>query len=165
MHYSFDSLPETLSDLKALPQAALKTPEDTAALVILALAEYPKNSAESIEMLSFLKGPGGPLSEYEKQFLRDRFMDHGYIMNSYFAGSSPENNYTPAKPYSFDITEPVHGRDQIAEGYIRVSVKSSGADTEREIKLRTKASTGEWFLYEQFLLPGIRVPKAQDPWA
>lgn len=165
MHYSFDSLPKTLSELQALPQASLKSPEDTAALVILALAEYPDNKENSIEMLSFLKGPGGPLSEYEKQFLRDRFMDSRYIMNSYFAGSSPENNYTPAKPYSFDINEMAHGRDQITEGYVRVSVKSSGADSEREIKLRTKASTGEWFLHEQFLLPGIRAPKAQDPWA
>lgn len=165
MHYTFDSLPKNLDELKALPQASLKAPEDTAALVILALAEYPENKEASIEMLSFLKGPGGPLSEYEKQFLRDRFMDSSYIMNSYFDGSSPENNYTPNKPYSFDIHEMVHGRDQISEGYVRVSVKSSGADTEREIKLRAKASTGEWFLNEQFLLPSIRIPKAQDPWA
>ena len=35
----------------------------------------------------------------------------------------------------------------------------------RQIRLRTKPSTGEWFLWEQFILSDIRPPKSADPWA
>lgn len=44
-------------------------------------------------------------------------------------------------------------------------MKSTGADTEREVRLRLKKSTGQWFLNEEYLLPDIRVPKSADPWA
>ncbi len=34
------------------------------------------------------------------------------------------------------------------------------------MKLRQKASTGQWFLWEySSILSGIRIPAAQDPWA
>ena len=42
---------------------------------------------------------------------------------------------------------------------------SGGADSARQIKLRTKPSTGQWFLWEQFLLADIRKPVSADPWA
>ena len=36
----------------------------------------------------------------------------------------------------------------------------------RPIKLRQKASTGDWFLWEySSILSGIRIPSAEDPWA
>ena len=36
----------------------------------------------------------------------------------------------------------------------------------RPMKLRQKASTGEWFLWEySSILSGIRIPAAEDPWA
>ena len=44
-------------------------------------------------------------------------------------------------------------------------VVCSGADSPRPLKLRMKPSTGQWFLWEQQLLAGIRIPKAADPWA
>ena len=34
----------------------------------------------------------------------------------------------------------------------------------RPIKLRRKGS-GQWFLWEQYLMTGIRVPTSADPWA
>ena len=46
-----------------------------------------------------------------------------------------------------------------------VQVESGGADSPRQIRLRTKPSTGEWFLWEQFILSDIRPPKSADPWA
>ena len=51
------------------------------------------------------------------------------------------------------------------EGYKRLDIKSGGADTPRPITLRLKPSTGQWFLWEQIILVGIRVPVSQDPWA
>ena len=71
----FDKLPETLEEFKALKQAAMATPFDTAALTVLALCFYPKDKDLSIEMLNYLKGPN-PLSPMEKQFISSLyFMD------------------------------------------------------------------------------------------
>ena len=86
---TFESLPKTLDELKALPQAALTRPEDTAALTIAALCVYPTDPAASIAMLDFLRGPR-PLSPMEQQFIRDRFMDgRDYLARSYFDGATP----------------------------------------------------------------------------
>ena len=44
-------------------------------------------------------------------------------------------------------------------------VKSSGADSPRQIKLRKKPSTGQWFLNDIQCLSDIKVPANLDPWA
>lgn len=59
----------------------------------------------------------------------------------------------------------IYSRSFENEGWARVFMKSTGADTEREVRLRLKKSTGQWFLNEEYLLPDIRVPKSADPWA
>ena len=49
---------------------------------------------------------------------------------------------------------------------MRVFLKTAGADSPRPMKLRQKASTGQWFLWDySSILSGIRIPAAQDPWA
>ena len=160
---SFEKLPETLEEMKALPEASLQRPQDTAALTIAALNVYPNNKEEAIRMLDYLRGPR-PLSEMDKQFLRDRFMDgKNYIPRSYFDGSTVENNYTPSVPYTVTMSDS-HAR--IAEeGYHIMDLKSAGADSARTVTLRNKPSTGEWFLWEQTLLAGIREPNEQNVWA
>lgn len=159
---TLEKLPESLEELKAMPQASLKKPEETAALAVAALCVYPFNKEASLDMLDYLKGPQ-PLSPYEKQFIADRFMDKDYVPRSYFAGATPDNNYIPNEPLVIKFTENQYSRND--EGYLNLWVSSSGADSPRNIKLRNKPSTGEWFLWEQMILSGIRVPKAQDPWA
>lgn len=160
----FQEMPETLEQMQALPEAALKDPLDVAALTVAALCVYPSNKDESIRMLNFLKGPQ-PLSPYELSFIADRFRDSDYIPRSYFVGATPQNNYMPQRPYSIEVFELAHSRDAINEGYLMVNLTSGGADNPRQIKLRNKPSTGEWFLWEQFVLVGIRVPDAANPWA
>ena len=87
-----------------------------------------------------------------------------YIVESYFKGSSVENNYTPSIPYVVSITENPYSYSN--EGYARLFLKSSGADTARSITMKLKPSTGQWFLWEQSsVLMGIRIPAAKDPWA
>ena len=54
---TLNSLPKTLDELKAMPQAALTVPEEVAALTVAALALYPENPAETEKMLDFLRGP------------------------------------------------------------------------------------------------------------
>ncbi len=158
--FTFQTLPTTLADLSALPQFSLKTPFETAALTVLALHAYTLDAEKGIEMLNALKGPQ-PLSAYDKQFLKDRLSDKKYLPGSYMEGSSVQNNYTPAAPYTIAVFENPYSYAEA--GYAKLFLKSSGADTERALKLRQKGE--QWFLWENMLLPSIRVPAAQDPWA
>lgn len=162
----FEKLPKTLEELKLMPEAALKDPFCTAALTVAVLCEYPANKEAALEMLDYLKGPR-PLTPLEKSFINDRFMDGvDYVPRSYLSGTSPENNYTPSTPYSLKIYEHAHSRDNYKDGYLRLFITSSGADSQRFVDLRLKPSTDQWFLWEfGGLLLGIRQPKCNDPWA
>ena len=163
--FVFDAIPTTLAELQARPEAAMKDPFGVAALAVIAFNIYPLNRDIAIEMINFLKGPA-ELSNLDKQFIRDRFMDSDYVPRSYFQGATPANNYEPSAPYTIAVTESAHSRDQFGEGYLTLYLTSGGADSPRPITLRTKPSTGEWFLWEfRGILPGIRVPAAQNPWA
>ncbi len=163
---TFDKLPENLDELKALPQADLTDPYGTAALTVAALCEFAFNRDASIEMLNYLKGPR-PMSQMEISFVKDRFMDGvDYIPRSYLQGSSPENDYTPTRPYTVKVMEFAHSRDNFKDGYLRLFIRSSGADSERFVDLRLKPSTNQWFLWEfGGILSGIRIPKSKDAWA
>ncbi|MBP3203999.1 MAG: hypothetical protein IJ147_11700 [Lachnospiraceae bacterium] len=160
---TWNSLPKNLAELKALPEADLKTPEGTAALAIAALCVYPQDKEECYRMLDFLRGPR-PMSPMDKQFIRDRFMDgKDYIPRSYFKGATPQNNYTPDQPYVIELKD--SAAPMADQGYKILLAHSGGADSDRSITLRNKPSTGEWFLWDQMLLAGIRIPVSQDDWA
>lgn len=160
--FVFDRLPRSTAELQALPEASLSTPHRTAALTVAALCLYGENPEMTVEMLNFLKGPQ-PLSPYEIQFLRDRLAGKAYKPYSFFQGATPENNYTPAQPYRITVSAgPYSFQDA---GYAKLMIRSAGADSPREIKLREKPSSGQWFLWENYLLSDIREPKSADPWA
>lgn len=157
----FAKLPDTLDEFKALPQAQLATPFDTAAMTVLALCFYPQNAELSLQMLGYLKGPQ-PLSEHDKQFIRDRFRDKDYVPRSYFVGATPQNDYTPAEPYTVKVSENPYSYQE--QGYAKLFIQSGGADSPRYLQLR-QAKDGKWYLWEQFLLADIRQPDSADPWA
>ncbi|MBP5696824.1 MAG: hypothetical protein J6X11_09325 [Treponema sp.] len=157
---TFNALPQNCAELEALPQAKLTDPFEVSALVVAVLCRYEESPDDCIAMLNLLKGPQ-PLSNYEKQFLKDRLVGKYYVPRSYFNGTSPQNNYEPTKPYSVTISENAHSHDQ--EGYIMLWITSSGADSQRSVKLRKKGD--QWFLWENYLMPDIRKPAAEDPWA
>jgi hypothetical protein len=161
---TLSQLPVNLAQLQAMPEADLKSPEKTAALVIAALCIYPIDKDACCEMLEFLHGPKG-LSGMDRQFIADRFRDKDYVPRSYFKGATPENNYEPTEPFTLTFFENPYSRDNFNEGYLTLHIKSNGADSARQIRLRTKPSTGQWFLWEQFLLSDVRVPVSADPWA
>lgn len=157
----FPRLPDTLEQFKALPQAQLTDPFDTAALIVVALCFYPKDKELCHSMLDFLRGPR-PLSGMDKQFLRDRFMDADYVPRSYFNGAVPSNEYTPSEPYTIHVFENPYSYAE--NNYARLYIRSGGADSERYVQLRL-AKDGKWYLWEQFLLAGVRAPESTNPWA
>ena len=157
----FAALPDNLEQFQSLPQASLANPFDTAALTVLALCFYPQDKDASLAMLDFLRGPR-PLSTYDKQFIRDRFMDKDYVPRSYFNGATPQNDYLPSEPYTIKVSENPYSYQN--QGYAKLFVTSGGADSPREITLR-QTKDGKWYLWEQFILAGIREPESSNPWA
>ncbi|MBR4881160.1 MAG: hypothetical protein IKU19_04460 [Clostridia bacterium] len=160
--FTFSALPESVAQLQALPEATLDSPFKTAALTLCALCAYAADKPTGIEMLNFLKGPK-PLTPYEISFIDDRLRDgKTYVPFSYFKGATPDNNYTPDEPFTVTISSNPYS--DANEGYMKLFLRSGGADSPREVVLRMKGD-GRWFLWDQMLLPDIRLPKAADPWA
>lgn len=156
-----NTLPTTLSEFETLPRGAV---EEVCAAFLCALNLYLRDKDAGIAAMNLLRGPR-PMTPYDIQFLRDRLRGKAYLPLAYFQGATPDNGYTPRKPCTLDVLPDPRPQD-VEEGYIRVFLKTAGADSPRPIKLRCKPSTGEWFLWEySSILSGIRIPTAQDPWA
>ena len=167
MTFTFNALPESLAEMQALPEASLDSPFKTAALTLCALCAYAADKNIGTEMLNWLRGPKGPLTAMDQQFFKDRFMDgKHYVPFSYFNGAKPENDYTPTEPFTVRIfTNPYSYQEENGAHYANLYLTSGGADSPRSIKLRKKESTGQWFLWEQYVLVGIRQPRSANPWA
>lgn len=114
--------------------------------------------------MNLSRGPR-PMTPYDAQFLRDRLRGKAYLPLAYFEGATLGNGYQPRVPYTLNVLSDPRPQD-IEPGYMRVFLKTAGADSPQPMKLRQKASTGEWFLWEySSILSGIRIPAAEDPWA
>ena len=161
--YSFEALPQTVDELKALPEAALTDVYAVAALSLLALTRFEADRDASIAMLNFLKGPD-PMTPMAIQQISDRFMDGKfYKVNSFFEGATPANNYTPSQPYKVKVSSTPYSFD--TENWAVLYLHSGGSDSPRPVKLRKKPSTGQWFLVEIQYLGDIRTPPTADKWA
>ncbi len=161
MQVTINCVPATLSEFEALPR---RNPEEVCAAFLCALKLYLSDKDAGVEAMNILRGPR-PMLPYDVQFLRDRLRGKEYLPMAYFEGASPENGYTPQSPYTLNVLSDPRPQD-VEQGYIRVFLKTAGADSPRPVKLRLKPSTGEWFLWEySSVLSGIRIPVSQDPWA
>lgn len=160
--FVFAKLPQNKEELLSLPEADLLSPFKSAALSIVALLMYEKNPEICFSMIDALRGPE-PLTPYGKSFIKERLAGKEYKVKSFFKGATVDNGYEPSAPYTITITDNPYSYAD--ENWATVYVKSAGADSERGIKLRTKPSTGQWFLNELLCLSDIRVPANADPWA
>lgn len=166
--YTFESLDIMLDDYISLLADNRQDVYFVAAMTVIALCGYKESPEKCFAMLDELKNPAEPVSVYEKQFLKDRLKGKEYKPFSYFAGSNPENGYTPRAPYRISVSS--NPNSFVDEHWAILWLHSSGADNDRQIKLREKKSTREWYLVEEFLLSDIREPvrnangKIIDPW-
>lgn len=160
--FSFASLPTSVAELQALPEASLDTAFKTTALCIATLCNWEKDANATWEMLDFLKGPE-TVNEREKQFIKDRLSGKQYKTLSFFEGATPDNGYTPTSPYTITVSENPYSFDE--ENWATLYVTSGGADAPRPVKLRRKPSTNQWFINDIQCLADIRIPTEQDPWA
>ena len=163
MQVTIQSIPASLQEFETLA-ASGRQPERICALFLCALALFARNKEAGAAAMNLLRGPK-PMTPYDCQFLRDRLRGKPYLPLAYFEGATPENGYQPQVPYALNVLADPRPQD-LEPGYLRVFPKTAGADSPRPMKLRQKASTGEWFLWEySSILSGIRMPAAEDPWA
>lgn len=102
MQVMFSSIPLTFEQFLDQPENDLSKPENTCALFLLALNSYIKDKEAGIAAINTLRGPR-PLSNYDIQFSSDRLRDKPYLPLAYFEGATPQNNYTPVKPYTRSV--------------------------------------------------------------
>lgn len=161
MAVTFSRLPESVADIQSMGSEAFRTPEFAAAAFVAIMCSYPEDPEAAYEMINVLKGPEG-LSEYDKSFIKERMKGKDYIAFSYFSGASVDNNYTPSTPYTVNVHTNTYTYAE--DGYAKFYLQSAGADSMRPVSVRSKKSTGEWFLWDQALLADIRKPASQDEW-
>ena len=154
-------IPQTLEEFTSMPQQDLSNPENTCALFLCALQLYLEDQNDGLAAIDLLRGPR-PMLPYDKQFLRDRLRGKEYLPMAYFEGADPSNNYVPAKPYTLNVLPDPRG-NSTQEGYLKVFIKTAGADSPRPVTLRRKGSS--WYLWEySSILTGIRIPAAEELW-
>ena len=163
MQVVIQRIPDSLPEFERLIDEG-RQPERVCALFLCALALFGRDRDAGTSAMNRLRGPK-PMTPYDCQFLRDRMRGRAYLPLAYFEGATPANGYQPRRPYTLDVLADPRPQD-MEPGYLRVFLKTAGADSPRPIKLRQKASTGEWFLWEySSILSGVRIPAAEDPWA
>ena len=159
MQITWNTLPQSAAEFTA---ADLSRPENTCALFLAALRLVDQDKNAGTDAMNALRGPR-PMTGYDVQFLRDRLRGKSYLPLAYFDGATPQNNYTPSQPYPLQVLPDPRPQD-VEPGYLRVYLKTAGADSPRPMKLRQKGTN--WYLWEySSILSGIRMPVQEDPWA
>ncbi|MCQ2523590.1 MAG: hypothetical protein MJ123_04560 [Lachnospiraceae bacterium] len=158
--FSFDKFATSLDELKATVKSNLTDPFEVAALSVMAFCNYEKDVDSTVAMVNYLKGPQ-ELSAMDLSFIKERLVGKFYVPRSFFQGTSPENDYQPSSPLTITVSDNPYSYGE--ENYVTLYLKSSGADSERPIKLRKKGD--QWFLWQFSFLADIRKPAAEDPWA
>ncbi len=95
-----------------------------------------------------------------KTFKRTVNAENSHIWRSYVKGTSPENQYEVADPANFEIQTRIQDIDQPTPEStgVRIFVHSSGADSDRPIRLK-RDTRGQWRVSEfSSLCVGIRKP-------
>ena len=72
------------------------------------------------------------------------------------------NGYTPDEPYKISVES--YPYSFTGEDRAVLYLRSGGADSPRYVQLR-KTKDGKWYLWEQFILSGIRPCESSNPWA
>ena len=165
--YTFNALPRNIEELKTLEvndREYFNSPHFVTALFICCLNRLPDNSSDAWNMINYLRthtatvGENNIMKMYKGdiQFIVGNLLGNdtnGFPwcngLRSYFAGSSPDNKYTPATPYQVTIVEKSDVYTTAKDGnlYAKLYVESSGDDNlVGPLKLR-KVEGHDWLVY------------------
>ena len=164
--YTFNALPRNIEELKTLEvndREYFSSPHFVTALFICCLNRITENSSDAWNMINYLRIHTATIGENNilkvsnvvMQDIAERLTykdSNGYPVSnglrSYFAGSSPDNQYTPTEPYQVTVVE----RSDVyttEDGFrcAKLYVKSSGSDhLIGPLKLR-KVDGHDWMVY------------------
>jgi len=168
--FTFNALPRNIEELKTLEVDNRKHFESqyfVTALFICCLNRIADNSADAWEMINYLRthtatvGKNGVslISNLDMQNIVQSNLvgddSNGYPkvngLRSFFAGSSPDNLYTPSIPYQVTVVEAASeplttGSDGVV--YAKLHVISSGADSAQGPLTLRKTNNHGWLLWE-----------------
>ena len=153
-----------LTDVEDLKKLDITDEYQSACAVVFTLARFEEDFSKGEEMLEYINGPED-VSKFDIDFIKNQIDQYPYVVRSYFNNTSLEDNYT-IKEVSITVLENTYSRDE--EGYVKLWLHSSGADSNRSVMLRQKESTKEWFLFSDTykgLMAGIRIPAENDKWS
>lgn len=102
--FTFSKVPQSVEELQQMGEATLDSPFKTAALALLVLMRWEADINGCYAMLDFLRGPA-PLSNFDKQFIKERLHGKTYKVSSFFAGASVQNGYKPSMPLTITISD------------------------------------------------------------
>lgn len=159
--FTFSRMLVSVDDLRQLD---ITDEYQSVCAIVFTLARFEDDRDASKQMLEYINGPED-VSDFDIDFMKNQIEQYPYVMRSYFDNTSPEENYE-VKEVSITIKENLYSRNE--EGYVKLWLHSSGADSERSVMLRKKESTGEWFLFSDTykgLMAGIRIPASADKWS
>jgi hypothetical protein len=169
-----DSLPGSVEEFLVLRDRLATTPEGGAAVFVVALLKYAEDQALGEQFLTvaidgkwLVDRPNGykgraPGPRY-MQALRERIAGKPYVARSYVQGSSPENNYAVAAPFTIKILEQSGDKSANAKarsdnGLVKLFVYSTGADRPRPLQVNQN-DKGLWKAYNWGSLEaGVRPP-------
>ena len=163
MDIDFKKLLTSYKDLKKIDRT---NPYNVVGMLIHTICNYnPSDTKNFYEMLGYLLGEYQPVSSIMKQNIEDRMLQNDkfdFIGKSYFKDSIPDNDYK-VKEYIIRIEENTKIKE---EGYIRLMLKSGGADSLREVTLRLSKDGNYYIWGDSFmgLLADIRPPESINPW-
>ena len=146
MVLSVDSIHITPDEIEELDRT---NPYNVVGAFIQTITEFnPEDPEPFFEKLQILQGSLQPISELMKQNVEDRMNQNSkyeYIGKSYFVGSKPENEYEPTEPYQIEVTENPYSN--IQEGYLKLFVKSGGAEALRGITMRRGKEDRNYYVW------------------
>ena len=164
--YTFNALPRNMEELMTLEvnnREYFSSPHFVTALFICCLNRMPDNSSDAWNMINYLRTHTATVGENNilkvsnvvMQNVVQNLLDNdknGYPVSnglrSYFAGSSPDNKYTPTTPYQVTVVERSDAYTT-EDGYrcAQLYVESSGDDNlVGPLKLR-KVDDHGWLVY------------------
>ena len=150
---SISALPRTLEEFKALQARAATEPQGAVVVLLAAMDIYKNDEAlgkQCLELSMYKLYPS--ILGLMKRKLRDPesngYSQH-FIHMAYFRGATPENHYTPSKPYTVEVTvnsgRPYQKLTSANANVIYLRIATKGADTPRPIEV-IKPSKSQYFV-------------------
>lgn len=156
MEIKFDKL---IKDVVEFDSYDRTNPYVVCGLVVHTICNYD-NKDMFYDMLSYLMGPKQDINPIFKQRINDRMIQgdkYKYIGKGYFKNTSSSNGYELPDTLIVDVVE--SSSQAVEDGYLRLDLVHSGADSKRQIMLR-KAKDNNWYLWSDSvinLLVDVRV--------